>query len=322
MQHCFSVLNRAVRASLIGLVVVAVAASVVASGMGRASDGGIRLMSFNIRMDTLADGVNAWPNRADRVVSVLVGRGGTPDDPALDIIGLQEVLDHQLEHIKAAVPGYGHVGVGRDDGRRRGEYSPILFRRDRLQVLDSGTFWLSETPEVPGSTHWGNRVTRICTWARFRERGGDRTLWVYNTHFDHASERARRCAAELVAAVMATRADAGSPAVLLGDFNAHPESRVVRYLTGGLNRARPGDDGGWAVRSRLVDAWAAAHGESDSGGTWNGWAHPVRSGARIDYIFVSADLEVLAAGVERDRGVSTDGRPPSDHYPVLAEVRW
>ena len=119
-------------------------------------------MSFNIRYGTAPDGENRWERRRESVVHVI-----REFDPA--VVGLQEALRFQLNELRAALPGCEEIGVGRRDGREAGEYAAILYDRRRLEVVEQGTFWFSETPAVPGSTSWGNRITRICTWARFRE---------------------------------------------------------------------------------------------------------------------------------------------------------
>jgi endonuclease/exonuclease/phosphatase family metal-dependent hydrolase len=129
----------------------------------------LTVMSFNIRYGTANDGENRWANRREFLFDVV-------RQSDADLIGLQEALDAQIREILAAVPGYGVVGVGRDDGRTRGEYAAILYRTSRFHVSDAGTFWFSDTPEVVASRSWGNTITRICTWARLVDRDG-RAFW-------------------------------------------------------------------------------------------------------------------------------------------------
>ena len=159
----------------------------------------LTVMSFNIRYGTANDGENRWENRRDALFELL----RTED---ADVIGLQEALSFQIQEIVAAVPGYAVTGVGRDDGRTKGEFSGILFRTSRLTVSEAGTFWLSDTPEVVASTTWGNTITRICSWARFVDKDG-RAFWHYNVHLDHQSQPSRERSAELLARRIAARDD-------------------------------------------------------------------------------------------------------------------
>jgi len=257
----------------------------------------LAVMSFNIRYGTANDGPDAWPNRRDQVVG-LIGR------EAPDVIGTQEALRFQLDEIRRALPVYGEAGVGRDDGGEAGEYAAILFRADRLELLASGTFWLSDRPDVPGSATWGNRVTRICTWARLRDRAGGRSFAVYNVHLDHESQPARERGVALVLERIARRADgrgAREPALLLGDFNA-----------GETNPAT-----GAARAAGFRDAFRARHPRDSVVGTFNAFRGD-STGEKIDYVFVPAGVEVLDARILRDRA---GGRFPSDHFPVAARLR-
>jgi endonuclease/exonuclease/phosphatase family metal-dependent hydrolase len=167
----------------------------------------IDVMSFNIRYGTANDGENRWANRRGFLIDLL-------KEHDADLIGLQEALDSQVRELLDDLPAYAAVGVGRDDGARRGEYAAILFRRDRFNVSDSGTFWFSDTPEVIASRSWGNTITRICTWARFVDRGG-RAFWHFNVHLDHQSQPSRK------------------PALLIDTFRArHPDEKVAGTFTG------------------------------------------------------------------------------------------
>ncbi|MCA9298121.1 MAG: endonuclease/exonuclease/phosphatase family protein, partial [Phycisphaerales bacterium] len=180
----------------------------------QASD--VVVVTCNIRYDNPGDGEDQWSKRRSFLVNEL--RASTPD-----ILAMQEALHHQLEYVEAALEDFDRVGVGRDDGESKGEYAPILVRRDRFRVLDSGTFWLSDSPETPGSASWGNRIPRICTWARLEDANG-RTLRVFNVHLDHQSGPSRQRASALIAARIALGDD---PVVLLGDFNEAPDGAIV-----------------------------------------------------------------------------------------------
>src|SRR5690606_12494158 len=129
----------------------------------------LRVMKFNIRYGTANDGEDHWDKRKDMVVEVL--RRHRPD-----IVGLQEALRFQIDFIREALPAYEELGVGREDGKRAGEYTVILHLKDRFSAEEQGTFWLSDTPEVPGSRTWGNRIPRICTWARFEDKRSSRRV--------------------------------------------------------------------------------------------------------------------------------------------------
>ena len=184
----------------------------------------LNVMTFNIRYGTANDGENRWANRRDFLFEVVKGANA-------DVIGLQEALDAQLQEIVAAVPAYAVVGVGRDDGRTKGEYAAILFRKDRLHVSDSGTFWFSDTPSVVASTSWGNTITRICTWARFVDRDG-RAFWHFNVHLDHISQPSREKSTALLAQRMAERRNLDEPAIVTGDFNVGEDNPAIATLLG------------------------------------------------------------------------------------------
>ena len=148
------------------------------------SDLQLRVMSFNIRYGTADDGENRWENRREMVFDVI--RNYQPD-----VVGLQEALRFQIDQIREALPEYGELGVGRNDGKIKGEYAAILYRTARFNVDESSTFWFSDTPDVPNSKHWGNKTTRICTWARLTEKKSSKSFYFYNMHLDHRSQQSR-----------------------------------------------------------------------------------------------------------------------------------
>ncbi|HET6631058.1 MAG TPA: endonuclease/exonuclease/phosphatase family protein [Woeseiaceae bacterium] len=258
----------------------------------------VRVLSFNIRYGTAPDGPNAWPQRAELVFDVIRRQDS-------DFVGLQEALRFQIDAIRDAVSGYEEVGGGRDDGREAGEYSAILYLKDRWRVADSGTLWLSDTPAVPGSMDWGNRFPRIVTWGRFVERESGRAVWVFNTHFDHESQRARLRSAELLAERIADR-EPRDPVIVTGDFNAGEANPAIRHLEGGDGRSPV----------RLVDTFRVLHPDAGAAGTFGEFTGR-RNGPKIDYVFVERGTRVLEAQIIRD---NRDGRYPSDHYPVFAEI--
>jgi endonuclease/exonuclease/phosphatase family metal-dependent hydrolase len=260
----------------------------------------LRVMTFNLRYDTPSDGANAWPHRRDWVAALI--RFHAPD-----AVGVQEALAHMLADLDERLPEFARVGVGRADGRARGEFSAILYRRDRLELLDSGTFWLSPTPEVAGSKGWDAAIERIATWARFRDRRtGCRHLHL-NTHFDHVGEQARQESARLIRRRIAALAD-GIPVVVTGDLNADPASEPYRILT---------RDTVVAAAPPFRDALAASReGHYGPTSTWTAF-RAIEPGRRIDYVLVSPQVRVLKHGILPD---TWDGRFPSDHLPVLAAV--
>ncbi len=266
---------------------------------GAAPDATVRVMTFNLRYDTPNDGPNAWPHRKDLAASMIRLHRA-------DLVGVQEALRHQLDDLTQRLPGYAWVGVGRADGREGGEYSAILYRTDRFELLDSGTFWLSETPAVPGSKSWDAAIERIATWARFTDRETGKTFFHFNTHFDHIGAEARAESAKLILQRIADIAGA-RPVVLTGDFNATDASEPYRVLTG----TAPG--GPLALRDALH---ASEHGHHGPTSTWNGF-EAVQPGQRIDYVFTSEGVRVRQHAALID---TWDGRFPSDHLPVLAEI--
>ncbi len=307
-------LRHAFKDSIVAIIIAAVflatgldtraKASAVAPSV-RAAD--LLVMSFNIRYGTANDGENSWPNRRGMVCDVL--RRYEPD-----VVGLQEALRFQIDGIRAALPRYAEIGVGRDDGATEGEYSAILYRKDRLEVTESGTFWLSDTPEVCGSITWGNACTRVCTWGRFVPRDGGQAFYLFNTHLDHISQYSRDRSVILLAQRIRDRAHA-DPVLVTGDLNAGENNPAVRYLKG---RRRLGAAKNGLARNpvRLVDTFRALHPEADDVGTFNGFKGN-SSGDKIDYIFAQPGIEVLQATILRDNG---GDRYPSDHFPVLAAL--
>jgi endonuclease/exonuclease/phosphatase family metal-dependent hydrolase len=258
---------------------------------------------------TADDGEDAWEKRRDLCLSVI--RKHSPD-----VIGLQEALRFQIDEIRAAMPVYGEVGVGRDDGKTTGEYSAILYRTDRFTIASSGTFWFSETPEVIASKTWGNEITRICTWARLIEPDTRAAFTMFNLHLDHRSEPSRRKSAELLAHRILARPDSREPVVVTGDFNCGEKSPAIQFLLG-QNAAAVEGSKGVAEWTGMRDTFRIVHPHAASVGTFHAFKGET-SGEKIDYIFVQPRTEVIDATIDR---TSRDGRYPSDHYAVTARVR-
>ncbi len=263
--------------------------------------------TWNIRYDNPGDGPHAWRHRREGVIEHL-------RDTGADVIGLQEVLPRQLAAIRAGLEEYEVFSRGRERQADRGEAVPIFWRRDhwRLDVDHATHFWLSETPEVPGSMSWKTACTRMVTMIRLvpvEPSAGRSPIWVCNLHLDHRSAEARAKGAGLVRERIASRPDVmrDEPVVILGDFNATPGSPPVETLLAA------GADGAF------IDAWATTEERRDtpesSSGTWNGWDADARSG-RIDFVLVRG-LAVEAADILRP---THDAGPLSDHWPVRATL--
>lgn len=262
----------------------------------------VQVMSFNIRTSRGWDGANHWDHRKVRVAEVIRRFQG-------DFVGLQEVQPDQAVYLRLALPEYGYLGRTREADPHEGEAVPLLYRNDRweLDPAEHGVFWLSKTPEVPGSKSWWSVCPRIVTWGRFIERETGQAVYVYNSHFSHISEPARRNSAALLATRIAGR-PRGEPVVLLGDLNAGEASYAVSYLKGGFPNAPV----------RLVDTYREVHPEASGVGTFNGFRGS-NGGAKIDYVLTDRTAQVIDARILRSHD---DGRYPSDHFPVTATIRF
>lgn len=261
----------------------------------------LTIMSFNIRYGTAEDGENHWTARREILFEVI-------REQDADLLGLQEALASQIDEIVAAVPAYAVVGVGRDDGAREGEFSAILFRKDRLQVAEAGTFWLSDTPAVPGSRSWGNNITRISTWARFIDRDG-RGFYHFNVHLDHESQPSRERSTALLRQRLFARSFARDPVIVTGDFNVGEKNPALATLVG-----RSGPD----APPPLVDTFRVLYPDETSVGTYTAFKFGNVTGDKIDYVLVQPGTEVMSASIVR---TSRNERYPSDHFPVVARVR-
>ena len=262
----------------------------------------LKVLCFNIRLLTDKDGPNRWELRGDVFYEALA-----KGDP--DLIGLQEVVHQQAEEIRARLNGYDFVGVGRDDGKHKGEYAPVLFKRDRFQKVDEGHIWLSETPEVVGSKGWDARLPRIASWVKLKDRrAGGRPFVFMNAHFDHIGRTARVESARLLHR-KATEIAAGLPVLITGDFNTTEDDEPYRAL---VNPAR--NDA-----LKLIDAYRAAHPQRSRDEATFGGFKGIRKGSRIDWILHTPDWQTLSAEIDT---MNKDGRYPSDHYPVRATLTW
>jgi endonuclease/exonuclease/phosphatase family metal-dependent hydrolase len=257
----------------------------------------IEIISYNIRRDGWSDGTNRWRRRRDGVTGLL--RLG-------DVIGLQEAKWRQLRDVLLGVPGHRWAGVGRDDGRRRGEFVPLLWRADRFEHREGGHFWLSSDPDRPGSKDHDQAITRMATWVRLRDRWTGARLFVVNTHLDHRVEAARLAGVDQIRTEIDRRAQHDA-VVVLGDFNDAPGSATL---------ARALEPAGGRVV--LQDARAMSRTEPvGPEGTLNGWGRR-GDGPRIDYVLCDSQWQVDEYRVE---DVRIEGRVASDHHPVIVKAR-
>lgn len=252
----------------------------------------IIVATYNLRLATPQDGENYWPYRKDRVKDLIRYH-------EFDIFGTQEGFNSQIRDIME-MRDYNFVGVGRDDGMAEGEYSAIIYRKDRFRVLESGTFWLSETPEKP-SYGWDAKIRRICTWAKMKDLVSRETFYFFNTHFDHIAETARRESAKMIIAAIDSLAGKNFPVICTGDFNATPDQEPIKIMKTKMRSSR--------------DFSPFVYGPK---GTFSGFtvgARPVND--EIDYIFINDKVSVVKYGVLSD----SDGKNyPSDHMPVTARL--
>jgi endonuclease/exonuclease/phosphatase family metal-dependent hydrolase len=263
----------------------------------RGADGpAVSLLSFNIRYGTADDGPDHWDRRREMVMEVF-------ERHAPDVVGLQEALAFQIAEIRERLPRYAAVGVGRDDGLTGGEHCTILYRADRFTLAESGTFWLSDTPDAVASATWGNSITRICTWARLIDDASGRAFYVFNTHFDHVSQPSRERSVRLIAERVAARAHP-DPLIVMGDFNIGETNPAMAFLL------RDPDGPGW------VDTFRVVHPDETEVGTFNAFRDRT-DGDKIDFILAAPGVRVLEASIDRAR---VDGRSPSDHEPVTARI--
>ena len=259
----------------------------------------IDVMSFNVRYDNPGDSLNNWRFRRDRVANAIRFYDA-------EIVGTQEVLHGQLVDLQQRLPEYGVVGVGREDGKEKGEYSALWYKKDRFEVLDSGNFWLSETPEVPGSKGWDGACERIAAWARLKDKETGKVILALNTHLDHVGEVARR---EGVALVLDRIHEWGKgvQVIVTGDFNAGPESEVIRQVT---DANHP---------NHLTDARTVSpivYGPDWTFHDFGRW--PMEKRERIDYVFLGEGWKVTRYGVLAEL---ENEAYLSDHAPVLVTVQ-
>lgn len=279
-----------------------------------------RVGTYNVRLQFGDAGTpNAWNNRKEDLVDLIKKMD-------VDVCGLQEVCPGQSDYITNSLPQYVMIGRHRDDGVRKGEASPVLYRKDRFDLVDSGTFWLSETPDVPGSRSWGTACTRVCTWTVLKDRKSGKKFCFANTHTDHVSKLARKEGMLLIVRKMNEFAPKGAPLVFTGDHNclesSEPAMAVAKKLKSAIHICETPVEGPWRTlvlwkkygsdELRAADALKMSFEER---------AAIDKSHPRIDYIYVSAGVKVKSCRTYDD--VRKDGiAHPSDHLPVAASLQF
>ena len=251
----------------------------------------LKVMSYNIRLDVASDAENAWPNRKAFLANQI-------EFHAPLILGTQEGTPGQIDWLDERLTDYARIGEGREGGHK-GEYSAVYYNRHRLAVKQSGTFWLSTTPDTV-SVGWDAALPRIVTWGRFTDREDGRDFYAFNTHFDHVGEEARLRSAELILTMIDSLNPAGLPFVLTGDLNLTPESAPLRLLS-----------------DTLTDAFVAAPVRLGPAGTFTGFDYATPATRRIDYVFAGPGVAVENFATLTD---AVGGRYASDHFAVLATL--
>ncbi len=260
---------------------------------GNGSNNDINVMSFNIRFDTPIDGENSWEHRKDMVTNLIKVNG-------CDFVGIQEALFHQTTYLQHMLPTYNWYGRGRKEGSEQSEAVPIFYLCDKWEILEANTFWLSDLPEYAGSKTYGNKIPRICTWAKFRNKANGRYVLVYNCHLDHENHTAQVKAAEQIKKHIAKKCHDTPHIILMGDHNVTPDDQVFKIQT--------------ENEVKLKDTFIPK--EKEHQGTFHQWSG-VSEKFRIDYIFVSEDFKTKEFKIVRD---NFKNKYPSDHFPIIAKI--
>lgn len=259
----------------------------------------IRYATFNIRYDNPDDSLNNWKYRKDSVCRFILDQG-------LEVIGMQEVLHDQLNDLLQGLPGYSMVGVGREDGKTKGEYAPLFYRTDRFELLDNQTFWLSQYPDSVGFIGWDGACTRIATWAKLKDKANGKVFMAVNTHFDHVGTEARRQGALLIISRIKEIAG-GYPAILTGDLNVSDQWEAYQTLT--------------TNEYVLKDAFRIAECTEGVDYTFHNFGRlPDEQREKIDFIFVSSGIRVLKSEIPKEG--NRTGAYLSDHNPQIADIEF
>jgi len=264
----------------------------------RSNEDMVKAISLNIRYENTSDSLNQWPERAPIICNMI--RNEKPD-----LFGLQEVLYSQYVYLDSMLEKYGSAGVGRNDGVRDGEMNPVFYLKERFDMIRNKTFWLSDTPEKPGSVSWESSLPRIVTWMELSEKKSHKHFFVFNTHFANDSDSARTMSSRLLLSKIDTIAS-GFPFIVTGDFNMLHSSKGYELLTGPFESV-----------PLLSDTYTASEKHHTGPAyTFNGFSENP-SGGRIDYIFVRNGMKVLESRtlIRKEHGIYI-----SDHWPVMSVV--
>ena len=254
----------------------------------------LEVLSYNIRYDNSQDGKNQWSLRKGTLINYF-----SKSSP--DIIGMQEVLHNQLIDISTSLEEYNYLGVGREDGKIKGEYSPIFFRKSKFKVIKSSTFWLSENPEEI-SIGWDAALERICTYAKFQERNSKKQFWIFNTHFDHIGITARAKSVKLILDRISKLNIKQDPVIITGDFNLTPDTIPIQTL-----------------HSVFQDVLSNIKLNDPKYGTFNGFDTSINAIRRIDYIFQKG-FNVIES---KHLWIKTkENLWASDHHPVYLKCSF
>ena len=294
-------MNEFIQSRLAIIILLALVLTSHLSVLAESKNPTIKVMSFNVRNGLANDGENSWEYRRDFVIETI-----RTFDP--DLLGLQEVHQFQADFIQEQLPEYGFYGVAREADGKSGEIVPVLYKSERFELFDTGHFWLSDTPKVPGSKSWDSALPRVATWIGLSDKqGGSKQIIFGNTHFDHKGELARLESAKLIR----NRIDRVVPEMALivtGDFNTHELLEPYAVLVDST-----GNSG-----SPLIDTYRQIHPDKrDLEGTFSAFTG-VRNRNRIDWILTTPDFVTLNASINY---TNENGKYPSDHYPVEAVVR-
>ena len=266
----------------------------------------LNVMSFNIRRGTKKDGKNHWIFRRDRVCELL-------NQYRPDVLGLQEALDFQISEISAMLPGYEKVGLG-NWGGSKGLHTAIFYNAVRFALSAEGTFWFSDTPDLPGSKGWGNIIPRTCTWARLIEKDSEQAFYFYNVHMDHLSQRSRKNSVVLLTQFIHRRSSP-DPFVLTGDFNARERSTPIEYLKGKIP-LRIKTKGNVLNPEPLMDTFRVRYPNVRHIATYHGFRKYFFR-FKLDYIFVPSSVRVQDAKIIQPQW---EKYYPSDHFPLFTHI--
>ncbi len=266
----------------------------------------LNVMSFNIRRGTARDGKNHWIFRRNRVCALL-------NQYRPDVLGLQEALDFQISEIRTMLPGYEKVGIG-NLGGSKGLLNAIFYDAVRFFPSAEGTFWFSDTPDIPGSKGWGNIIPRTCTWARLIEKDSEQAFYFYNVHLDHISQRSRKNSVVLLTQFIHTRSSP-DPFVLTGDFNAREKSAPIQYLKGKIP-LRIKTKGSVLNPEPLMDIFRVRYPNGRNVATFHGFRRYFFR-FKLDYIFVPSSVRVQDVKIIQPQRKKCY---PSDHFPLFTHI--